>query len=143
MRRILALMLALGLTTSALFEPAFAAPPDKGAHGKQKQKEAETEAPSGATGGLVFSVTERQTIVNYFASGTAERAKPLPPGIAKKVARGGTLPPGIAKRYLPTPLDTRLPPCAPGTERLILGNDVLLVEISTGAIIDTIKQALR
>jgi hypothetical protein len=131
-----ALFLAAGVVA-----PTGAAPPDKGAHGKQKQDDAET-APA-VTGGIVFTATERQTIRNYFAAGNAERAKPLPPGIAKKVARGGTLPPGIAKRYLPADLDTRLPPCASGTERLILGNDVLLVEISTGAIIDMIKQALR
>jgi hypothetical protein len=30
-----------------------------------------------------------------------------------------------------------------GPERLIVGNDVLLVQVSTGAIFDVIRQALR
>jgi len=37
------------------------------------------------------------------------KKKGLPPGIAKKLERGGTLPPGIAKRYLPDDLRQNLP----------------------------------
>ena len=101
-----------------------------------------TAAPFGA---IMFSASERTMIQSYFAGGGAGRgsAKPLPPGIAKKVARGGTLPPGIAKRYLPQDLEARLPPPPLGLERVIVGTDVLLVEISTGAILDMISRALR
>jgi Ni/Co efflux regulator RcnB len=91
-----------------------------------------------------FSDQERQAILDYYADprhrGPGDRA--LPPGIAKKVARGGALPPGIAKRYLPRDLDTRLPPPPPGAERVVVGSDVLLVEIDTGFIFDVLKGVL-
>ncbi len=93
---------------------------------------------------IVFSATERRLITQYFASPEAARsmnAKPLPPGIAKKVARGGALPPGIAKRYLPQDLDGRLPPVQVGTERVVVGTDVLLVQVDTGFVLDIIKNA--
>lgn len=93
---------------------------------------------------IAFSVTERRLITQYFASPEAARsmnAKPLPPGIAKKVARGGALPPGIAKRYLPQDLDGRLPPVQVGTERVVVGTDVLLVQVDTGLVLDIIKNA--
>lgn len=70
-------------------------------------------------------------------------AKGLPPGIAKKLARGGTLPPGIAKRDLPEDLTRRLPPALPGTERQIVDTDVLLIEKGTGLILDVIRDAVR
>ena len=93
--------------------------------------------------GIIFTPSEHAIITDYFARGGAPAGKPLPPGIAKKVARGGTLPPGIAKRYFPRDLDERLPPPPVGMERIIVGSDVLLVQISTGAIFDIIRQALR
>jgi Nickel/cobalt transporter regulator len=68
-------------------------------------------------------------------------AQPLPPGIAKKVARGGTLPPGIAKRYLPNDLLVQLPP-RPGYEWVVVGTDVLLVAAATGLIVDILLEAL-
>jgi hypothetical protein len=70
-------------------------------------------------------------------------AKPLPPGIARKVARGGSLPPGIAKRYLPQGLAGRLSPLDPRYGRLVVGSDVLLVEIATGVILDILRGAAR
>ena len=91
---------------------------------------------------IVFPAAQRTIILDYFASACPGR-KPLPPGIAKKVARGGSLPPGIAKRFLPQDLDRRLPPPPTGIERVIVGGDVLLVQISTGAILDMIRAALR
>jgi hypothetical protein len=98
------------------------------------------------SGEIAFTAPERALITGYFASGggaEAPQGKPLPPGITKKLARGGSLPPGIAKRYLPRDLDVRLPPPPIGVERVIVGRDVLLIRISTGAILDTIRGALR
>jgi hypothetical protein len=95
---------------------------------------------------IAFTASQRTIILDYFASegsAASSRSKPLPPGIAKKVARGGALPPGIAKRYLPQDLDVRLPPPPIGVERVIVGGDVLLVQISTGAILDMLRGALR
>lgn len=53
----------------------------------------------------------------------------LPPGIQKKLARGGTLPPGQAKklRRLPGSCTTRLEPLPRDVDRIIYGNRIILV----------------
>jgi len=68
--------------------------------------------------------------------------KRLPPGIAKNLQRGKPLPPGIAKRDLPPGLNSSLPDSHDGYERIIVGNDVVLVEIDTGNIADIITDAV-
>ena len=78
----------------------------------------------------------RDTLVPAPAS-----AKPLPPGIAKKVARGGALPPGIAKRYLPQDLLVQLPP-RPGYQWVVVDNDVVLIAVATGLIVDILADIL-
>ena len=100
-----------------------------------------------------FEEFERQIVYKYFKGhvyepvvyeerGGPPKKKGLPPGIQKKLARGGTLPPGIAKQYLPDGLVTQLPPSPHGYERRIVGSDVLLVEIDTGVIADIITDAI-
>jgi hypothetical protein len=68
--------------------------------------------------------------------------KGLPPGIAKNLERGKPLPPGIAKRNLPPGLEASLPGKHDGYETLIVGDDVVLVEIDTGKIADIITDAI-
>jgi hypothetical protein len=101
---------------------------------------------------VVFSDVERRLIGDYYRGhpellkvdvsiGESKRGKgdkPLPPGIALKLARSGTLPPGIAKRYLPSDLEHRLPPVRAGYERVQVGLEVLLIEIATGIIVDVL-----
>ena len=111
-----------------------------------------------------FAELERQMIYKYFGEhreyyqeheyeneheaedsqgkGNKHKKKDLPPGIAKKLERGGTMPPGIAKQYLPHELDRDLPPAPHGYERRVVGSDVLLVEINTGRIADIITDAV-
>jgi hypothetical protein len=99
---------------------------------------------------LVFgtiTVAERAIIGGYFAPNRGSSVpelgsvKPLPPGIAKKIARGGSLPPGIAKRYFPQGLMTQLPP-RPGAQWLVVGTDVVLINIATNVIIDVLRDVL-
>jgi hypothetical protein len=102
-----------------------------------------------------FSLKERQVIASFFAGsgGGAEHAgkgkgkknkgvgnQGLPPGLAK---RGGSLPPGIAKRQLPGNLVTQLPPPPSGYERVIVDNDVLLVEVATQIVHDVLTDVIR
>jgi Ni/Co efflux regulator RcnB len=65
-----------------------------------------------------------------------KKAKGLPPGIAKNLARGKPLPPGIAKQYLPEDLRLLLPAPRKGYERIIVDGKLLLVEIATQVIHD-------
>ena len=103
-----------------------------------------------------FLELERQMIKKYFGehtyhahdyesghdSGKKPKKKGLPPGIKKKLERGGTLPPGIAKQYLPDDLSRQLPPPHQGYERVIYGHDVLLVEIDTGKVADIVADII-
>ncbi len=105
-----------------------------------------------------FDEFERQIIYKYFKEHTYQQTesytgdnekggkkpkkKSLPPGIQKKLERGGTMPPGIAKNYLPNDLTRELPPPPHGYERTIVGSDVLLVEAATGYIADVITDAI-
>ncbi|MFT4272321.1 MAG: anti-virulence regulator CigR family protein [Pantoea sp.] len=59
--------------------------------------------------------------------------KSLPPGIAKNLARGKPLPPGIAKRYVPKSMLNRLP-YYPGYEWRIVGDDLVLIALSTAVV---------
>jgi hypothetical protein len=63
----------------------------------------------------------------------------LPPGLERQLERNGTLPPGLAKRNLPDDLRTRLRNSDDGTERQIVGSDVLLVDTATGVILDILR----
>ena len=69
-------------------------------------------------------------------------SKPLPPGIAKNLARGKPLPPGIAKQALPNDLLVRLPPVADGYERVIISGKILLVEIATQVVHDILVDVI-
>jgi hypothetical protein len=64
--------------------------------------------------------------------------KPLPPGIAKNLARGKPLPPGIAKKQLPGPFISQLPH-HPGYEWEQAGGDLVLVASGSLVISDVLK----
>lgn len=70
--------------------------------------------------------------------GLAKRGGNLPPGLAK---RGGELPPGLAKR-LPSDLERELPP-RPGTyRRVIVDNDIVLIDAATNKVLDILEDVL-
>jgi hypothetical protein len=87
---------------------AFNAPlaADKGSK-KSKKADDTPNASVRPDGKIEFSITasERKTIQDYCdGAGTkgkkGKKAKSLPPGLAKKVARGGRLPPGWEKKVV-------------------------------------------
>ncbi len=70
--------------------------------------------------------------------GLAKR-KHLPPGLAKRKQ----LPPGLAKRGLPGDLNDALPPPPRGTERVIIDNNVVLIQKATGIVLDILLDAVE
>lgn len=146
MTRILAAVLVLLLAAAG---PALAQGKgkDKGNPGKPDNEVSTEEVIEGVTAGVlgaVLSNDERRIIRNYFGEHPkdAGKLKELPPGIRKKIARGGTMPPGIAKQALPDGLHRRLPP-RDGYDYEIVGTDVVLVETATRVIVDVLKDVLR
>jgi hypothetical protein len=66
----------------------------------------------------------------------APQYRNLPPGLAKKVARGGSLPPGWQKKWQPFPvaLERRLPPLPAGYDRGVFEGHAVISR--AGTIID-------
>jgi hypothetical protein len=128
----------------ALASPALAG--NKGNSGKGHDKNDSGDA-ADILVGAVITAFEVAIIDDYLKRYHADLppafagAKPLPPGIAKKLARGGSLPPGIAKRYFPNNLLAQLPP-RPGQDWLVVGTDILLISAATGLILDILHDAL-
>ena len=100
-----------------------------------------------------FLPEERRIIENYYRSGgpskglppgLAKRGGKLPPGLQKHLEKNGTLPPGLQKRLqpLPTDLDGRLPRLPDYWERVILGNDVILLDRRSNRILDIIENVI-
>jgi len=106
--------------------------------------------------GIVFTEIEKQLIRDYFGGQTEsaggkgkDKSKQMPPGLAKRdelppglqmqIEKNGTLPPGLAKRDLPSNLVLKLPAVKKGTERKIVGSDVVLIQTATGIVLDVIK----
>jgi len=137
--RILALMLIAAILIAA-------SPSDAGNNGKKAQGSAERISVHQTIAGLI-TITERSIILNYLDRNQTNlppslaNAQTLPPGIAKKIARGGSLPPGIAKRYLPNDLAGQLPP-QPGHQWIVVGRDILLIASATSLIVDILDDVL-
>ena len=146
MLRILAAALAICLAAAA---PALAQGKgtDKG-NGKPGKAGGSTvqDVVEGVTAGVlgaVLSDDERRIIQRYFGEHPSTvKVKELPPGIRKKLARGGAMPPGIAMQVLPDGLHRQLPPRF-GQHYEIIGTDVVLVETATRVIVDVLKDVLR
>ena len=142
MRLLMTLVVAGALIAAG---PALAGKKNKAANngGKANQPSTiETVLTKAVIGGLI-TVAERAIVGDYLDRnrGTFVGAEALPPGIAKKVARGGALPPGIAKKMPPGGLLARLP-ARSGQEWRVAGTDLLIVEIATNVIVDVLKDAL-
>jgi hypothetical protein len=97
-------------------------------------------APASVEVSLSFTSAEREIIVAYYAK-HRYAPKPLPPGVAKNVARGKPLPPGIAKRALPPDLLAQLPRRA-GIEIAVVGDRVVLLG-AHGVVGDILEHVFR
>ena len=131
---------------SLLALPALAAPPEgkgnKGKHGHgypDAGASVQVDARIGHLGSISISsgdarrIAERHGYVGYAA---------LPPGIRKNLARGKPLPPGIAKKMVPGPMLRELPVYA-GHEWRIAGDDLILVSLGNGLVVEVLGDIFR
>jgi hypothetical protein len=90
---------------------------------------------------FTFNSGDHDTFRNYFRTNKIT-AEPLPPGIAKNLARGKALPPGIAKKTFPNDLVRGLGSrVRPGVTFTIAGDRV--VALKDGKVIDLIEGLFR
>lgn len=73
--------------------------------------------------------------------GLAKRDQ-LPPGLAKQLDEHGRLPPGLANRDLPDDLQRSLPQ-RPNEHFVVIDNDIVLIERTTGLVLDVLEGILR
>jgi hypothetical protein len=76
---------------------------------------------------------EEAVVVSDYYGGSS-----LPPGLAKKLRRGGSLPPGWQKKIQPVPVvvEQRLAPLPAGCRRGIIDGAFVVYEPNRGVIID-------
>ena len=89
---------------------------------------------------VVFRESDQATFHDYFVTHEIT-AQPLPPGIAKNVARGKPLPPGIAKRALPADLLILAPKVDEDVSFAIVGE--VVVAIKGGTVIDVLAGVFK
>ena len=67
----------------------------------------------------------------------------MPPGQARKWARGRPLPHDLVVYDLPRDLRYRLPPPPAGHRYVQLGADVLMIAVGTSMVVDAIEDMVR
>ena len=151
LRLLVTLIIAAALAGGVAAENAFAqkGPKFKGPKATKQLEKKALKAPrpgrgAGIGGGNVFGRIERNIIKDFFGGGKFKakkfKHKSLPPGLAKQLRRNGILPPGLRRNYLPPGLSSRLPGLPPGQARVLVGNDVLLIQRATGLILDILSR---
>ena len=88
----------------------------------------------------VFDEIEKRIIRDYFGKkddAAEDEKKKKSKGHGK--GKSGSMPPGLAKRDLPADLHFKLKPTAPGIERAIVDDAVVLIERATGKVLDAIE----
>jgi hypothetical protein len=81
-----------------------------------------------------FSLAEQQVIREYYAP----RYRSLPPGLQKKVERGGQLPPGWRKKIQPFPfeIERRLAPMPRDCRRGVVDGHAVIYRTGSERVID-------
>jgi hypothetical protein len=107
--------------------------------GKSK-KNATHERPSAAKNDAVVDVRVvfGSADVTVIRQHYAPRYRDLPPGLQKKVARGGQLPPGWQKKFepFPTAVEHRLPPLPPDYRRGVIDGHAVIFDTRSNVIVD-------
>jgi len=136
----LRLCLAVPICAALLFGQGKGAGQGKGGDaGRAPGKQAVTHP--------AFRDAEIRILLDFYRPGSGNlppgiaRKGSFPPGILKQVARGKGLPPGLADQLepLPPPLARQFPPAPPGYRRMICGTLALLLEDSTGMVVDLVS----
>lgn len=91
---------------------------------------------------LVSFTAAEQAVIAAWLAANAGSLTPLPPGIARNLARGKPLPPGIARRAAPQSLRAQLV-ARPGFEVLVIGTSVVLAEAGSLRVNDLVAAARR
>lgn len=113
-----------------------ASPADAQGKGQASKAQPRTSSTTTPAVAVVFRDSDQSTFRDYFRRNRIT-ATPLPPGIAKNVARGKPLPPGIAKRAVPRDLLVLGPKVDPDITFTIAGD--VVVAMRRGVVVDILR----
>jgi hypothetical protein len=95
-----------------------------------------------------FGVEERRYILDWFHDSNNLKALPpgfskreqLPPGVQQLLEKDGKLPPELENKLQPLPvvLEGILPKLPDGNRRILVGDNVILLDEATSSIVDII-----
>lgn len=137
MKRIICATAAVLLAGTICAAPSSAAALSQGKthkhEGKDHAKGHDVE-PVRAVTHVVFTTGDVAIIREYYAP----RYRNLPPGLQKKVARGGQLPPGWQKKFEPFPvvLERRLQPLPPDYRRGVFDGHAVIYNTRSNVMVD-------
>lgn len=139
-RRVAALLVVVSMATGASAE---------GILGRTRSIDKEPAARAVRSVSIVvgFGVEERRYILDWFhdsnnlkaLSGLLRREQ-LPPSLQRQLAKDGKFPPGLESRLQPLPvvLEGTLPKLPEGNRRILVGDNVILLDETTLSIVDII-----
>ena len=147
---------ALAVALMLALSPLGALAEKGGKHNKDKGNNGHDSRDNGGTSVSVefrFGDSDRRAVQEYYQS--PARGKGCPPGLAKK--GNGCMPPGQARKWargrplphdlvvydLPRDLRYRLPPPPAGHRYVQLGADVLMIAVGTSMVVDAIEDMVR
>jgi len=95
-----------------------------------------------------FGVEERRYILDWFHDSNNLKGLPpalargerLPPGLQQQLSKDGKLPAGLESKLQPLPgvLEVILPKLPDGNRRILVGDNVILLDDTTSSIVDII-----
>lgn len=127
----------IGLTLAAvLFGGVVVSAEQPGRAKKNKKHAAAVERDDRADVSIHVAFGKRD--IEVIRAHYGPRYRKLPPGLAKKVARGGSLPPGWQKKWEPFPiaLERGLPPLPSGYQRGVIDGHAVIYSATSGMVID-------
>lgn len=103
-------------------------------HGKPEPASRVVHADTGVAVTVTFGAADVRVIRRHYEP----RYRNLPPGLQKKVARGGELPPGWKKKLEPFPVDVEreLPVLPNGYRRGVIDGHAVIYNSRTNVVID-------
>jgi len=125
---------------------------DKSKAEEAKAKKEEDEREREAAQGRAIGKDQEKKIRDWFSNPSNQQGLPpglakreqLPPGLQRHPERNGTLPPGLQKKIQPLPpqLESQLPKTAPGTKRVVVAGNVVLLEERSSKILDSVGEVM-
>ena len=121
-----------------LIQTTAAAAPDKDKNKNKGNGKQEAVAVDRADTRVAVHVVFGSGDVRIIREHYAPRYRNLPPGLRKKVARGGALPPGWQKKYEPFPdgLERRLARLAPEYRRGVFDGHAVIYDRRSNVVVD-------